>query len=206
MGSWYPVRNMKKLISGGVNSGDIINLRDYSNNIPWKNPQIFLSLFGYFPDPDMNKYYTQITALGDDKFRLECYAVGYVYDNAIYPGDKVSSTLLYEETTIYQGPYYGVYMEYVSDGTLGTIGQTCYESGNPFKTVYTGVAEGGLSNRRVAKYTANYFSTTPKNGIIKVVNTGLTAGGRFTNIAIITQPSRIQSGIPISWVAVEGDL
>ncbi len=206
MGNWYPVRAMKKIASGSGDSGTIIDLRTYSNGISWKNPQIFLSLFGYFPEKNMNKYYTQVTPLGDDKFKLECYGVGYVYDNAVYPGEKFSSTQLYGETHIYQGAYYGVSMEYVSNGSLGTIGQTCYESGVPFKTVYTGVLEGGLSNTHVAKYSANFFSTTPRNGLIKVVNTGITYGGMFTNIAIITQPSKFQTGIPISWVAVEGDL
>ena len=206
MGNWYPVRTMKKVISNTGNSGDIIDLRGFSDGIPWKNPQIFLSLFGYFPDTNMNKYYTQVTALGNDRFKLECYAAGYTYDTAIYPGDRMSSTILYGQTHIYQGPYYGVSMEYVADSSLGTIGQTCYESGNAFKSVYTGVMEGGLSNIHVATYTANFFSETQRNGLIKVVNTGLTYGGRFRNIAVITTPTKLQSGIPISWVAVEGDL
>lgn len=206
-GDWFPVRTMKKMMRETGNSGDIIDLRTYSGGVPWNNPQILVSFFGYLPDLTKYRYYTKVESLGNDKYKLYCECIGFQYSDSYLVGNVACSDVIGATNVLFSGNYYGASFEYnASYGSppyKGTAGQDAYASGTLFNSVWTSNAPNPLEY--VAFYSANTFTDYQRTGTISVVNTRKTTGGIFQNIRIFPTASTIVSGLPIQWVAVEGD-
>ncbi len=98
MGDWVAFRQMKKFIQGTVQSGTILDLRNYTSGVPWENEKVFLNMYSYLPDFNKMKYYAEAIPQGNNKYQIVCRLVGYDYSTAIRI--PVSELEVYEKLCI----------------------------------------------------------------------------------------------------------
>lgn len=206
-GDWYAFRTMKKMVKWSGNSGDILDLRSFSGGVPWNNPKIFVSFYGYIPDLTKNRFFTSYEDMGNDKFKILCQAVGFIYQDSFLAPDVVSNTTIGGSTVLYNGSFYGISFDYNGNtGThpvKGTAGQDAYINSNIFNSVLT--SNDPNPSVYCVFYSANFFSKTLQNGVVSVKNTRLTRSGIFQNIRVFPTPSTIATGLPVQVIAIEGD-
>ncbi len=206
-GDYVAVRTLKKMYKGSGNSGDIINLRDYSGGVPWNNPQIFVSFYGYIPDTEKNSYYTRYEHLGDDVYRIYCETVGYIYESSYLVADVPSNLTLGGTTNLFSGNFYGITFNFSGSyglpPHLGTAGQNAYINSTIFNSILTSTDPN--PNTYATYYKASFFSENLQNGLVYVKNTQRTWSGVFQNIRIFPKYNRVATGLPIQYVIVEGD-
>lgn len=206
-GDYVAVRTMKKMYKSSGNSGDIINLRDYSGGVPWNNPQIFVSFYGYIPDTSKNSFYTKYEHLGDDRYRILCEAVGFVYSSSYTIADVPSNLTTGGTTYLFNGNFYGITFDFSGSygipPHLGTAGQDTYLNSTIINSVVSSTDPN--PNTYIAFYRTSFLSENLQNGTVYVKNTQRTWSGVFQNIRIFPEKITVATGLPIQWVAVEGD-
>ena len=197
MGDWVAFRQMKKFIQGTVQSGTILDLRNYTNGVPWENEKVFLNMYSYLPDFNKMKYYAEAIPQGNNKYQIICRLVGYDYTTAIrVPDINVDPNA--EWVTLYNGAFYGVNFTYNNEGTLGSEGHRAYANGNLFSE------HKGSRVEKIAGYQATYFNETQQNGAIVLNQSAKSYAGKLTNIVIFTKPAEFKE-LLVNFVAVEGD-
>lgn len=206
-GNYVAVRSMKKMYKGSGNSGDIINLRDFSGGVPWNNPQIFVSFYGYIPDTTKNSFYTRYEHLGDDRYKIICESAGFVYSSSYLVPDVLCNLADGGTTNLFSGSFYGITFNFSGNsGTppnLGTAGQDTYINSTVINSVLSSTDPN--PSTYIAYYKTSFFSENLQNGVVYVKNTQRTWSGIFQNIRIFPERNAVETGLPIQYVVVEGD-
>ena len=197
MGNWVAFRQMKRFAQDTIQSGTILDLRNYSGGVPWTNEKIFLDMYSYLPDFNKMKYYAEAIPQGNNKYLIICRLVGYNYSSAIRIPDKAVDPAA-EWITLYNGLFYGVNYKYSNQGTLGVEGHRAYAAGNLF------VEHSGSRIEKVAGYSASYFNPVQQNGAVVIQQFGQSYGGKLTDITIFTEPAEYKE-LLVNFIAAEGD-
>ena len=197
MSEWIAFRQMKKFVQGTIQSGTILDLKDYTGGVPWEKEKIFLKMYSYLPDFSKMRYYAEAIPLGNNRYQIVCRLVGYDYTNAInLPDINVDPDAQW--VNLYSGAFYGISYTYSSNGTLGAEGHRAYANGSLFSERI------GNGLERIVGYTASYFNPTQQNGAVVIQQIGRSYGGKLSGISIFTTPSEIKE-LLVNFVAVEGD-
>ena len=198
MGQWVVFNQIKKFVEGTISSGTILDLKKYTNGMPWENEKVFLTMYSYLPDFSKMRYYAEAIPLGNNRYQIVCRLVGYDYTTAIRIPEMIVNPSQ-EWITLYSGAFYGVSYAYHNNGTFGIEGtHKAYANGNLF------LEKHGDRNNRIAGYQGTYFSPTQQNGSIVVQQTGTIYGGKLMDIVIFTQPAEYKE-LLVNFIAIEED-
>ena len=197
MGEWVAFRQMKKFAQETIRSGTVVDLKNYTEGVPWENEKVFLSMYSYLPDFTKMKYYADAIPQGNNKYLILCRMIGYDYASAIrIPDINVDPNAGW--ITLYNGPFYGVNFTYNNAGTLGAEGHRAYANGNLF------LEKIGDRNNRLAGYQGTYFNPVQQNGSVVIQQTGRIYGGKLMDIVIFTQPAEYKE-LLVNFIAIEED-
>ena len=197
MGEWVAFRQMKKFAQETIKSGTVVDLKNYTEGVPWENEKVFLSMYSYLPDFTKMKYYADAIPQGNNKYLILCRMIGYDYASAIrIPDINVDPNAGW--ITLYNGPFYGVNFTYNNAETLGAEGHRAYANGNLFSE------HVGSRIEKIAGYQATYFNENQQNGAILLNQFARSYGGKLTDIVIFTKPAAIKE-LLVNFIAVEGD-
>lgn len=114
--NWKTYKIMRKMATGQGINNQIIDLRNYSNGVDWKNTKLCVGLSHISVNANTSKIVSDYKKLDDNSFKLICYTDNFIYtskvDDTVYVsgnrGHGQSSQKSYKGNYLYlTGEYSG---------------------------------------------------------------------------------------------------